>query len=568
MVYSNSPITVPSKVSNPNKGGAAYVDPSLALGSGIGGFLGYRGTEPLKALQGDLYLGYDSIMDAVNDCKATSQVEAFARMIEGENIFISGPPGSGKSTVVEPFISVIQDVFPDLVVHKTAFTGLAATNINGQTLHSYARFASHSFYSYSEEMKDTDILVIDEISMLPPYLFQLLDSKLRVAKNRRNEPFGGIQLILMGDFLQLPPIKNREIEDPHTFCIETEAWEKADITLCYMDKVHRAQDPDLKKILVHMANDKITPEILDLLRARVNAPKKPGKNYIEIFTTNKKIDEHNTRELAKLPGTLKVFPPKFKMSELLTTIEKDYFQKQETLLKKNVIPLEVKVGAPVFITSNMLVRSIPKNKLSQRFQPGFSFDLTSQQVFNGQMGHVIDIGKYDVVVKVNGILDPVIIRPRMTPINRESKTKNMSGQTVRVSKVVGLMDSFPLKIGYATSIHKSQGRTYDAQVLDLTRTFSPGMGYVGISRVTSLDNLILKGFSESSLKMSREGLEASKRVKKEALENRRKFVENIDTWDFLLKMASTKHDFFTMSYNKKVSARSWDETLNDEHPPF
>ena len=297
----------------------------------------------------DPLFGYDFINDAFDGCTYTCQTEALARMIAGENVFLSGAAGSGKTTVINTFIKRVKE---HRAVAVTASTGIAAVLIGGKTIHSWAGLGidttpfnpkdiSQFMYARSNMIRNTDTLIIDEISMLPAHLFTKLDAEFKFFRGN-NEPFGGMQIIASGDFQQLPPV-DRDDDVDNRFCILTDAWKDADFSYCYLDHLYRSTDTKLSTILDEIASGEVSEESKNiLLSRRGNPPKGP---HIQLFTTNRNVDRYNEKELEKNPAKEKVFSSHSQGSG----------KKISQLMKQQRIPGKVtlKVGATVMLTANL-----------------------------------------------------------------------------------------------------------------------------------------------------------------------------------------------------------------------
>lgn len=449
----------------------------------------------------DPLFGYDFINDAFDGCTYTCQTEALARMIAGENVFLSGAAGSGKTTVINTFIKRVKE---HRAVAVTASTGIAAVLIGGKTIHSWAGLGidttpfnpkdiSQFMYARSNMIRNTDTLIIDEISMLPAHLFTKLDAEFKFFRGN-NAPFGGMQIIASGDFQQLPPVDRDEDVD-NRFCILTDAWKDADFSYCYLDHLYRSTDTKLSAILDEIASGEVSEESKNiLLSRRGNPPKGP---HIQLFTTNRNVDRYNEKELEKNPAKEKVFSSHSQGSG----------KKISQLMKQQRIPGKVtlKVGATVMLTAN----------------------LNDDGVVNGSIGEVVGFtkdkftGKKFVVVDFEG--QSVSIGQYRYDLKETVRDKNGKKREVNVATVYQI----PLKLGYAITVHKSQGKTFNSVVCDLSQCFTPGLGYVALSRVRSIDDLTLTGFSDSALEVSDEAREISAQAKRKAKKGREEFMKNI-----------------------------------------
>lgn len=489
-----------------------------------------------KFLQ-DPYLGYDSLMNAVNDCKASSQAEVVARILARENVYVSGPAGSGKSTVVSLVEKIIDDHFEgNFIFSITASTGLAASNIGGRTIHSFSGLGVFedifpltgrltdemlNVWRVKESIIATDILVIDEISMLHAFM---LDNVNNVFKRVRkdNRPFGGVQVILMGDFMQLPPVTVRSLQEKDhlnkDFVITSDAWKEADLKVCYLDKTHRATDPKLKHMLFRIAKGDPDETTMSLITEAEQRVRDESKAYTVLYTKNKNVDFYNNEKLAENPN-----PSVFLYPEAILGKPKDV----KTLKDQNKIPdvLEVKEGAIVIVTANNNELEVYNGTVA-RFH---SYDKTEEKIriiLNN--GRVVDLPRTirERKEKVNAASGEVITKEMEEKLREEGIAIDK-----RVSTAVAY---FPIKLGYAITVHKSQGQTFDGVEVDLSDCFVPGLGYVALSRVRSAEDLIITDFNMKALKVDPKSLKYSNKVKKQALMNRKQFIEDIDRYDKIL----------------------------------
>lgn len=479
--------------------------------------------EKLLEIQSDPFIGYASINDALKEYKCSTQTEVLARMLNRENLFISGPAGSGKTTIVNRFIDIIDAEFNgNFEVAITASTGIAASLIGGQTIHSWAGMGIDTepfnakkippqMWGKKKVMRYTDVLIIDEISMLPAYLFEKLDAVLKWAR-RSKKPFGGVQLIVLGDFLQLPPVsgRNDSAELNTDYAIVTDAWKQAGIKYCYMDKSHRATDPKLKYLLHKISTDAVDEKTEQLAYSRVgdHSMKDPKKAYTTLFTTNKNVDTFNTAELAKNPARVVT----------LRSVEEGSKKHIEKIYKSNNIldKFDVKVGATVMLTSN--IRNIVSGKLYA----------------NGSIGVIESFSGGSPRVRFNDG-DAMFIEPKVYE-HLEKKTEPIPGskKTITYEQAVATVRQVPLKLGYAITVHKSQGQTFDGVVADLSKCFTPGLGYVALSRVRTLNDLVILDINDRAFAIDKRSKKITNYVKRQGLKSRAEFIANQETYELLL----------------------------------
>jgi ATP-dependent DNA helicase PIF1 len=393
------------------------------------------------------------------------QKQALAVMMGGANVFLTGAPGAGKTYVLNQFVGRAERAGKRVAV--TASTGIAASHIGGTTIHSWSGLGISEQLT-SDDLKriggrdrlakrynNTDILVIDETSMLHG---QRLDMVNQVAKLLRGSeaPFGGLQVVLAGDLFQLPPI-SRERAD-FDFAHLSAAWQELDLQICYLTEQHRQQGDDaLLGLLEAMRQDDFNEEHGQLLQGRLDQTPAASAAVTRLYSHNIDVDAINWRHLEALPGESRAFQMQAKGSKA----------KIEQLSKSLLAPeiLELKVGAEVMFVAN-------------NFAGGF---------VNGSRGQVIgfEAGK-PLVELLNG--KKLYVEPHSWSLSEDGRIRAEISQ-------------LPLRLAWAITIHKSQGMSLDAAEIDLSRAFTPGMGYVALSRVRGLDGLYLRGINAMALAM-------------------------------------------------------------------
>ena len=420
------------------------------------------------------------------------QALALEIMLSGENVFLTGAAGSGKTFTLNQFIKLAKNSGKKVSV--TATTGLAATHLGGNTIHAWSGIGIYDYLSRkffekfpktrAEIIKNTDILVIDEISMLHDFRLDMVEEICRTIR-QNDKPFGGIQVILCGDFFQLPPI-NRAGGRTGGFAIHSNAWKLAEFTICYLEENHRQKNDELSEILNALRADDLRRKHAQSLLDRINI--EPNfesddfsKNLTELHTTNIDVDKINEQKLAELEGE------EFHFAQT-TTGAKNYV---ETLQKSVLAPelLRLKKGSLVMAVKNA----------------------QNRQYVNGSIGEVVDFERltdYPIIQFRNGKIIT------MVPETWEMR----DGEKKRASIM-----QIPLRLAYAITVHKSQGMTLDAARIDLRKAFSEGMGYVALSRVRSLDRLYLLGINRTALMVSEEAQKIDSRLKNESLKAEKRF---------------------------------------------
>jgi ATP-dependent DNA helicase PIF1 len=377
-----------------------------------------------------------------------------------DHIFVTGRAGTGKSTLLNHLSS---ETSKQVVI--CAPTGVAALNVGGQTIHSLFRLpigviADHEIEQGGDVRKvlnTIDTLVIDEVSMVNADLLDAVDRSLRMARTRRHEPFGGVQLVLFGDPYQLAPVPGDADERAYfadhyesMWFFDAKVWNETDLTIYELATVHRQHEAEFRYMLNAVRHGQVTKEIADRLNA-TGARTPPSSEIITLATTNATVNRINAINLAKLPGK-----PKTARADITGDFGGRAFPADDEL--------DLKVGAQVMFL---------RNDADQRW-------------VNGSVGIVTKIAQ-TVFVEVDGDEHEV------HPSTWEKYKYSYSAATKELKKdIVAEFTQFPLRLAWGVTIHKSQGKTYERAIVDLgQRSFAPGQTYVALSRISSLDGLYL-----------------------------------------------------------------------------
>lgn len=403
---------------------------------------------------------------SIEDLTLSEEQEDIKNRIQlsNEHFFITGKAGTGKSTLLQ---ALKKDNHKNLVV--CAPTGVAALNVGGQTIHSLfgipIKFVTPLNVKISNKtkklLKKINMLIIDEISMLRADMLDLIDFILRQAKESAL-PFGGVQVIVFGDLYQLPPVINeQEVKDylaenyQGIYFFFSQVWREAGFNYYELETIYRQKDSQFKDILNEIRKGDSPFQALNALNQRMLSKFDASQidNPITLCSTNRIADEINFSKLAELEGQEYLYS-----ADIDQEFDKGAYPTEEEL--------KLKIGAQVILIRN---------------------DVQKRWV-NGTVAKIFMLKANEVKIDIDG---------EIHTIRRETWEKiryayDEESETVQ-EKVVGSFRQFPLKLAWAITIHKSQGKSFDNVILDLgNRAFAHGQTYVALSRCRSLEGLFLK----------------------------------------------------------------------------
>lgn len=411
-----------------------------------------------------------------------TQKEALDILKTGVNVFLTGEPGAGKTHTINEYVKYLRAHGIEPAI--TASTGIAATHIGGMTIHSWSGIGIKDKLTrddlrhikdlplYAKRIRKAKVLIIDEISMLDGKIFSMIDTVCRTVRESV-DPFGGLQIICVGDFFQLPPIARRPIAPAEdmlweqstepiapAFAFQSDTWIALDPAICYLTEQHRQDDAEFLSVLSAIRSKTMKESHIRHLDSRKKTINKiDDTKATKLYSHNMDVDRMNDAALATISEKLLAFSMATHGSKHLV----------ETLKKGCLSPeiLNLKVGATVMFTKNH-----PQGKF-----------------VNGTIGTVIQFDKetrLPIVQTTSGL--KIAVEPVEWVIEEEGVTR------ARVRQL-------PLRLAWAITIHKSQGMSLDAAVMDLSRVFEYGQGYVALSRVRNLAGLTLLGYNQRTFEV-------------------------------------------------------------------
>ncbi|MGE6481856.1 AAA family ATPase [Psychrobacter namhaensis] len=442
----------------------------------------------------------------------------------GQNVFLTGSAGSGKTYTLNQYIDYLRARRVPVAV--TASTGIAATHMSGTTIHSWSGIGIKDELSdrdlsnlsrkqfLADRLKDTAVLIIDEISMLHAKQLNLVSQVLKhVRKN--DTAFGGIQVVVAGDFFQLPPIGSKGETNREKFAFMSEAWLDAKFHICYLSEQHRQVSEaangglDLDDILNQIRRQEVTFEAIAALEATFD--QNVDIKRTRLYTHNLNVNKINDKELAALSGEMRRFEATSTGdSKLVETLKKTVRTQDELVLK---------VGAKVMFIKNNTELGVSNGTMGELI--GFaavkiedSKDSSEALIEDDDGTHHNNDDDKDTPKDKKSAAKKDVDQPK----TKKSTTQKMpvvrlnSGREViaepeewiiedETGEVLASYEQVPLCLAWAITIHKSQGMTLEAAEIDLSRTFELGQGYVALSRLKSLAGLQLLGMNDMSLQL-------------------------------------------------------------------
>ncbi len=479
-----------------------------------------------------------------------TQAQALAIMKTGVNVYLTGSAGSGKTHTLREYIKWLDS--HSISVAVTASTGIAATHMNGQTIHGWAgigirEYLSESDLDYIEQkqylwqrFQKARVLIIDEVSMLHAHRLDMVDRVCRRFK-RSDAPFGGLQVILSGDFFQLPPVTKggfagvvrdgaarqakpaapqgdlfydyetglvsepdyAEAELPASdLIVHSRAWKAMKPAICYLTEQHRQEDEAFLEVLNAIRADAVDELHIERIEERLHASVDAALPT-KLYTHNVDVDAINLAELAKLPGQPKEFVMAGRGRDVLV----------DALKKSCLAPevLKLKEGAEVMFIKN-------------NYEAGY---------VNGTRGKVVGFD-----ARGEPVVETYATGRRITAAASDWEVEENG-------RIKASITQYPLRLAWAITIHKSQGMSLDSAEIDLSKTFAYGMGYVALSRVRTLAGIRLVGFTPGALRMDPEALALDETLREESAANEALFgklsaAEHAALErDFILRMGGT-----------------------------
>ncbi len=441
---------------------------------------------------------------APDTLRRMKQDTALKIMQTGANVFLTGEPGSGKTHSINTYVKWLRERGIEPAI--TASTGIAATHVGGMTIHAWTGIGvKRDLTAYDlDEMMSREklvkraqaarILIIDEISMIDARTLALAERAVRALK-RTEKPWGGMQVVFVGDFYQLPPVSaNEKIEDETiqfdsetaapgkartSFSYTSAAWAAANPIVCYLSEQHRQDDLPFLDLLNAIRKGRVGDEHHELLSSRASDIDDLPESAARLYSHNAHVDRENSNRLGAIEGKAQTYH----------MVSKGAAHIVESLKRGCLSPetLTLKIGARVMFTKNALDGTYA----------------------NGTLGEVMELSDAGPVIKTNS--------------GRTICAQPAEWSVSDGGKILARIAQVPLRLAWAVTVHKSQGMTLDTAAVDLSQAFEYGQGYVALSRARSLDGLYLLGYNERALQVHPEVSRQDTGFKLNSASARRKF---------------------------------------------
>lgn len=450
-----------------------------------------------------------------------TQQSAFDILKLGCNVYITGPAGSGKTFLLNQYIDYLKKHHRQVAI--TASTGIAATHMNGNTIHSWSGMGIKEFLTQEalsdllrrpylrKRFNSTNVLIIDEISMLHAFQFDMVNHICQAFKENYL-PFGGMQVVCSGDFFQLPPVQKQE--GTARFVTKSQTWQDMNMKVCYLEEQYRQKDNNLLLALNYI-RDNSPEQAHKILFSKSYNPEIVSYEPVKLYTHNIDVDSINNFELGKIQEKEYEYHMTSRgRKKIVSTLKKNCLAPECLLLKK---------GAKIMFVKN-------------NFDKGY---------VNGTLGIVIDFDKQGL---------PVI----ETAVGEHITPTSASWKIEEDGKVKAEINQLPIRLAWAITVHKSQGMTLDSVEVDLSKAFVEGMGYVALSRVRSLSGLKLLGINEMALAVNQDilGLDQElKQMSQKAEQELKTFKQNekeLKQKEFLHSLSKTTSKPAKQSKSRKT----------------
>ena len=464
----------------------------------------------------------------VNWFRYMLQSSALDILKTGQNVFLTGSAGSGKTYTLNQYINYLRARRVPVAV--TASTGIAATHMNGTTIHSWSGIGIKDELSerdlnnlarkqfLADRLKETAVLIIDEISMLHAKQLNVVNEVLKHVR-KKDAPFGGIQVIVAGDFFQLPPIGSRGESNRDKFAFMSEAWLDARFHICYLSEQHRQVSAaaegglDLDDILNQIRRQEVSFEAIAALENTFD--QNVDIKRTRLYTHNLNVNKINDKELADLDGEMRRFEATSEgESKLVDTLKKTVRTQDELILKVGAKVMFIKNNNELGVSNGTMGEligfaavKVDDQKAKEKAKNDAKADMANEETdtLDDENSDQEITSKADDKIKAKAKDKPS--STQKMPVVRLNSGREVVAEPEEwiiedeTGDVLASYEQVPLCLAWAITIHKSQGMTLDAAEIDLSRTFELGQGYVALSRLKSLEGLKLLGMNTMSLQL-------------------------------------------------------------------